>query len=160
MDWRNRALLLAAPVLVAGLTQFEGLRTVGYMDNIPVKPTPTICYGSTTGAVVGARRSVAECNALLKVDLTSKYGPAVLDMVTVELTQGQLDALTDFAYNLGISALRKSTLLKKVNASDFAGAALEFGRYRFAGGKDCRIRANGCYGIVTRRIWERTTFVS
>lgn len=36
-------------------------------------------------------------------------------MVTVELTPHQVDALTNFAYNCGVAALRKSTLLKLVN---------------------------------------------
>ena len=158
MEWRNRALLLGAPLLLAGTMTFEGRELTDYMDRIPVKPTPTACYGHTATAKVGTRRTVTECNALLKVDMTSIYGPAVLDMVTVPLTQGQLDALTDFAYNLGVNALRKSTLLRKLNAGDYVGAGLEFNKWMMAGGKDCRLKSSNCGGIPKRRAWETATF--
>ncbi len=160
MSIRNKAIALAGATLIAGLSHFEGRRLVDYMDRIPVKPTPTACYGHTATAKVGKVRTIAECDAQLRSDLTQVYGPAVLSAIKVEVTQGQFDAMTDFAYNLGIGNFQRSTLLRKVNSSDFTGAALEFEKWHMAGGKDCRIRANGCYGIVDRRLWERHTFES
>ena len=160
MDWRNKALVLAAPVLVWGLTTFEGRELVDYMDNMPTKPTPTACYGHTATAKVGTKRSVEECNALLKADLGTIYGPAVLAAVKVPITQGQLDAMTDFAYNVGIANFRKSTLLRKLNAGDYAGAGAEFNKWAFVGGKDCRIKANKCGGIPKRRAWETSVFLT
>ena len=121
--------VLAGAILVAGLSGFEGRPLVDYMDRIPLKPTPTACYGHTTTAVVGKVRTPAECTELLKRDLSTVYGPAVLRLVKVELTQGQYDALTDFAYNLGINALKNSTLLRKLNAGDVVGASLEFEKW-------------------------------
>lgn len=153
-------LTLAGAVLLAGLAAHEGRPLVDYMDTLPLKPTPTACYGHTATARVGQVRTPDECTALLKQDLTTVYGPAVIRMVKVPLTQGQYDALTDFAYNLGINALRRSTLLAKVNAGDMHGASLEFDRWMYVGGKDCRIKINNCGGIPKRRAWEKATFLS
>lgn len=160
MNPRNRALALAGSVLVAGLGSYEGLETVGYWDRLPARPVATACYGHTETAVVGKTYTKDQCNELLARDLNTKYGPAVLSMVNVPIKQGQYNALTDFAYNLGIENLRRSTLLRKVNAGDNAGAAKEFGKWVYVGGKDCRVRANRCYGIVGRRAWEASQFVS
>ena len=60
---------------------------------------------------------------------------AVRRLVTVPLTHYQYDALVSFCYNCGEGNLAKSTLLKKVNASDFAGAAAEFIKWNKGGGK-------------------------
>jgi GH24 family phage-related lysozyme (muramidase) len=53
----------------------------------------------------------------------------------VPLTQNRFDALISFTYNLGGSALASSTLLKKLNAKDYKGAAAEFPKWNKAGGK-------------------------
>ena len=42
------------------------------------------------------------------------------------VSQGQFDALVDFAYNLGASKLVNSTLWKKLKAKDYESAANEF----------------------------------
>ena len=48
--------------------------------------------------------------------------------MTGALTQGRFDALVSFSFNVGEGALKKSTLLKKMNAGDMDGAAREFDR--------------------------------
>jgi lysozyme len=159
MDARNLRLVLAPVALVAGLTTFEGLSRIDYVDNLPARPVATACYGHTATAKVGTVRTKAQCDELLQWDLNYVYGPAVLKMVNVPITQGQYNALTDFAYNLGIEKLRTSTLLRKVNAQDPTAQA-EFMRWVYVGGKDCRIKINNCYGIVGRRQWEATQFAS
>lgn len=159
MNLRNRVLVLAAPALVAGLTTYEGLARVDYLDKLPAKPVATACYGSTHTAKVGTVRTKDECEEMLKWDLTYVYGPAVLDMVNVPITQGQFNALSDFAYNAGVNNLRGSTLLRKVNAND-PSAKDEFLKWKYVGGKDCNVRANNCYGIIKRRLWETATFAS
>jgi lysozyme len=159
MDNRSR-ITLAGAVLVAGLAGHEGRELVDYWDRIPRTPVATACYGHTATAKVGTVRTVDECNALLTRDLTEIYGPAVIGMVKVPITQGQYNALVDFAYNLGIANLRHSTLLRKLNAGDKDGASREFAKWKMAGDKDCTVRANGCYGIIKRREWERQQFVS
>ena len=71
--------------------------------------------------------------------------------VTVPLTQGEFDALVSFTFNLGCTALRNSTLLRKLNASDYDGAAAEFAKWNHAGGKVLA-------GLTTRREAERERF--
>lgn len=57
---------------------------------------------------------------------------AVSSAVRRALTQAQFDALVCFTYNVGAGALRSSTLVRKLNAGDYTGAAAEFARWRFA----------------------------
>ncbi|CAK0782312.1 lysozyme [Gammaproteobacteria bacterium] len=70
----------------------------------------------------------------------------------VALTQGQFDALVSFVFNVGAGNLMKSTLLRKLNAGDFAGADDEFLRWNKARGKVVE-------GLRRRRIAEMKVFV-
>jgi GH24 family phage-related lysozyme (muramidase) len=69
----------------------------------------------------------------------------------VPLKPWQFDALVSFCYNCGEGNLAKSTLLKKVNAGDFEGAALEFHKWNKGGGKVLP-------GLVRRRASESLLF--
>ena len=73
--------------------------------------------------------------------------------VTVELTQNQFDALTSFAYNVGMGAFRSSTLLKKLNNGDYIGVSNEFERWNKSKGKVMP-------GLVSRRAREKELFLS
>ncbi|NGZ10889.1 MAG: muraminidase [Nitrospira sp. LK70] len=59
----------------------------------------------------------------------------VMANVTAQLTDGQYAALCDFTYNVGVGNLRKSTLLKVVNAGSFDEVPTQFRRYILANGK-------------------------
>jgi lysozyme len=65
----------------------------------------------------------------------ASFERAVRKLVRVPLTDYQFDALVSFTYNCGEGNLAKSTLLKKVNAEDHAGAAKEFHKWNKANGK-------------------------
>lgn len=125
----------------------EGVRHSAYLDAVRV---PTICYGSTSGVRMGDRATPAQCEYLLRKDATYA-GAGVAKLVQVPLTQGQYDALVSFTFNLGETKLRKSTLLRKLNQGDCYGAAREFDRWVFAGGKRLA-------GLVKRRAAERSMF--
>ena len=73
--------------------------------------------------------------------------------MTVPLAQHEYDALVSFSYNVGSHAFCQSTLVKKLNAEDYAGACSELLRWRFFQGKDCALPANArlCGGLATRR---------
>jgi lysozyme len=81
----------------------------------------------------------------------AKFEAAVRSHVKVDLAQWQFDALVSFAYNCGIGNLKSSTLLRKVNKGDFAGAAREFGKWNKAGGRVLT-------GLTRRRAAEATLF--
>jgi lysozyme len=97
-----------------------------------------------------ARWTQQQCDAALEEDLQG-FAAQVASVVKVPLKQHQFDALVSFAYNVGISNLRSSTLLKKVNAGDPEAAALEFHKWKYSGGKVLP-------GLVRRRAAEALLF--
>lgn len=128
---------------------FEGLRLTAYQD---VAGVWTIGYGHTGADVKpGMTITLAEAEGLLSQDI-QKAADAVNRLVTYDdLTQNQFDALVDFTFNVGISAFAGSTLLRKLNEADVAGAAAEFPKWCMAGGKVVE-------GLVRRRQKEATSF--
>jgi len=140
---------------IALIRQFEGLRLDAYQDSVGVW---TIGYGWTQpvdGKPVSAAMTIIKEETeerLLRTGLVS-YESDVSKLVKVKLTQGQFDALVSFAYNLGARPLSTSTLLKKLNAGDYRGAADEFQRWNKAGGKELA-------GLTRRREAELALFLS
>lgn len=95
--------------------------------------------------------SEAKAEELLRQDLQTAED-AVVRYVNVGMTQGQYDALVSFVYNVGVDAFRESTLLRKLNAGDYEGAAYEFPRWKYAGGEVVA-------GLVNRRNAEQDLFL-
>lgn len=126
----------------------EGLRLDAYRCPADV---PTIGYGSTRGVQMGDSITEAQATELLMADI-ERFEDGVDRYVEVPLNQNQYDALVSFAFNLGVGALRDSTLLQKLNAKDYQGAADEFPRWVNAGGRELA-------GLVKRRAAERALFL-
>jgi lysozyme len=128
---------------------FEGLRLKSYLCPANVW---TIGYGST-GPHVREGMVISERDAedLLRSDLR-RFEQGVAKLAP-DCSQGQLDALVSFAFNLGLGALARSTLLRKHKAGDHAGAAGEFRKWVMAGG----VKLNG---LVRRRAAERDLYLS
>lgn len=138
---------------IALIKEFEGCKLTAYQDSVGVW---TIGYGWTKpvdGKPIRAGMTIKQETAerLLKTGLVS-YESDVSRLVKVDLTQGQFDALVSFTYNLGARSLSTSTLLRKLNAGDYAGAADEFLRWNKAGGKVLN-------GLTRRREAERDLFL-
>lgn len=131
------------------IKRFEGLRLEAYRDSVGI---PTIGYGHTHGVKMGDVITGAQADAFLREDLQVAE-LTINTNVKVKLTQGQLDALASFVFNLGSGNFVKSTLLKKLNTGDYAGAADEFGKWVNAGGKKLP-------GLVNRRAAEREVFLT
>lgn len=74
------------------------------------------------------------CEQQLMLDM-EKYESAVHRRVKVPLNQNQFDALVSFTYNCGEGNLAKSTLLRKLNARDYEGAARQFAAWNKGGGR-------------------------
>lgn len=132
------------------IQDFEGLALRAYRDPIGIW---TWGYGSTgphvTPDKIGTKE---EAEQLLKKDL-ERFEKGVSEIVKVPLTQNQFDALVSFSFNLGLGNLKSSTLLKKLNASDYVGASKEFTRWDKAGGKVLA-------GLTRRREAEKALFLS
>lgn len=154
MSLRRMALagVMAASVAAAGVAipfikPHEGRELVAYQDSVGVW---TICDGETLGVRQGDTATHQQCDETTKARVT-EYAAKVIEMVGVQIPVHTHAAFTSFAYNVGLENFRRSTALKKLQRGDIAGACGEIPRWTYAGGKDCRIRANRCYGIVTRR---------
>lgn len=128
---------------------FEGVRLNAYDDGVGVM---TIGVGHIKGVQNGDTITEDQADDYLRDDLGTAEA-AVNRLVKVPLDQSKFDALVSFTFNLGAGALAGSTLLKRLNAGDYDGAADEFLRWNRAGG---RIMA----GLTKRRISERMLFLT
>lgn len=131
----------------------EGEVLTAYKDVVGVW---TIGVGHTAAAgspkpVAGMKITAAESDEILARDLAT-FEKAVTDAVKVPLTQNQFDALVSLAFNIGAGAFSKSTLVRRLNAKDYQGAAEQFLVWNKAGGKVVK-------GLVTRRVKERALFL-
>ena len=131
---------------------FEGLKLKAYDDSVGVW---TIGFGTTiypNGIKVkkGDICTLEQAKAYMAHDL-KKFESAVNSAVAVPINQNQFDALVSLAYNIGTGAFKESTLLKKLNESDYKAAAAQFAVWNKAGGKVMP-------GLVNRRAVERKLF--
>ena len=127
----------------------EGLRLSAYLCPAGI---PTIGYGHTKGVKLGDTCTREQAEEWLEKDFFMAKQD-VKAVVRVPLSENQLDALASFVFNLGVRKLTQSTLLKKLNAGDYSGAAAEFDKWVFAG----KVKLNG---LIKRRAKERKLFES
>lgn len=129
-------------------TRLEDGRCAAYLDKLAKPHIWTIGFGCTENVKPGMIWTEAEAEAALMREL-EKHAAIVDRVVTVPIGENNRAALISFQYNTG--GLPKSTLLKRLNAGDFDGAAREFDRWSKAGGKVYK-------GLVRRRAAERALF--
>ena len=137
------------------IKDFEGFSSTAYL--CPAK-IPTIGWGNTfyeDGRKVKLGEQISKTDALklLEVVANRDFADKIFPAIKVKVSQSQFDAMVSLAYNIGTGAFLKSTLLKKVNAGDFAGAGEEFLRWNKAGGKEV-------LGLTRRREREKQLFLS
>lgn len=149
---------MARRINAAGLAlikQWEGCRLEAYKD---VAGVWTIGYGSTGPHVIpGMKISRDEAERLLRTDLR-RFEDGVARLVKVELNENQFSALVSFAFNVGLGAFQKSTLLRRLNAGDYDAVPAQLMRFSYAGGK--RVA-----GLANRRaaeagLWSKGAFVA
>jgi lysozyme len=132
------------------IKQFEGLRLHAYQDIVGIW---TIGYGSTNPKVSPNDFITEEqANTRLENDIKATED-GVTSMVKVPLTENQFSALVSLAYNIGLGALVKSSLLTTLNSKDYSTAANMFIRYDHADGKEVK-------SLLDRRIAEKTLFLT
>ncbi|MEL7074538.1 MAG: lysozyme [Cyanobacteria bacterium J06648_1] len=138
------------------IKEFEGFKDYAYIDT---DGTPVIGYGlSRINGVpvrIGDRITPSEADSALDAHL-QEIQQELAKVVKVELTEQQLSALASISFNVGVGAIKNSTLLRKINAQDYAGAANEFLRWDKA---NMRGRLVQLPGLSRRRAAERNLFL-
>ena len=146
-----------SPVAINLVKQYEGFRSYAYIDT---NGLPVIGYGQSRirGRKVrmGQYISRAEADAELAKELY-RIQSLVASKVKVKLNPNQLAALTSLVYNAGFRVVTNSTLSRKLNAGNYAGAANEILRWNKAnqGGKLVPLA-----GLIKRRQAERQLFLT
>lgn len=135
------------------IREFEGFRSQAYLDTGGVW---TIGYGTIkypNGVRVKKGDTCTQGQAELWLKNDCAWVDACLDKyVTITISQNQFDALASFVYNIGETAFVKSTMLKALNAGNFAGTASQFNRWVYDNGKCVQ-------GLVNRRDKEKALFL-
>lgn len=116
----------------------------------------TIGYGHTLTAREGAEVSESDAEALLVYDLISVQH-AVNENVYAPLSQNQFDALSSFAFNIGLDNFRRSQVLKRLNAGAAVQAACAMELWRKADFEGERIVVDT---LVRRRASEKALFLT
>jgi lysozyme len=148
MRWNDPKVLAGGSVAIVALAtpvvmHWEGLENDPYKDIVGVT---TVCHGETE-AVEQRHYTDAECSEMLVRRLhefNAKIGPCIRREVPVAVRA----AVLSWAYNVGVDAACYSTLMRKLNEGDIAGACAELERWVMAGGK--RVK-----GLENRRKHER-----
>jgi len=148
----HNALSLAVPLVYSS----EGCETTAYLDRLATVPVYTIGHGSTVvdGKPVcqGMTCTQAQADEWAMADLEAT-ATEVVRLVHVPISDAQCAACTSLAYNIGVGAFARSSVLEALNARLYFKAADRFLAYDHAGGHEVR-------GLLARRARERTLFLS
>jgi len=140
------------------IKRFEGFRAEAYPDPATGGDPWTIGYGTTGRAGVGIdpkpgmKISEAQATEFLRRGV-EKFAADIRPAITAPINENEFGAFVSLAYNIGPSAFKRSTALRKFNAGDKHGAADAILMWSKAGGKVLR-------GLVRRREAERELFLT
>lgn len=138
------------------IKEFEGFKGYAYIDT---DGTPVIGYGlsmiSGKAVQLGDRISPSQANVALNAHV-QEIQQELEQTVQVEMSDSQLSALASISFNVGINSIKNSTLIRKLNAKDYAGAANEFLRWDKANQRGRLIKMPG---LTRRRQAERKLFL-
>lgn len=145
------------PAAINLVKEHEGFRSSAYLDTSGL---PVIGYGQTkiNGQTVTMGQYITQSQADINLEQELNHiQRLVLNHVKVELNPHQLGALTSLVYNAGTRVITDSTLIRKLNAGDYEGAAQEFPRWNKAslGGQLVALP-----GLTKRRFNEQKLFLT
>jgi len=131
MDRKPAAAIIASAAVLVGVAVHEGYSGTAYQD---VGGVYTVGYGQADGVKKGDKTD--PIRALVKLEESlDEHAKGMVKCIHVPISQGEYDAYLDFTYNVGVSAFCYSTLNKKLNSMDYAGACKELLKWDTAGGK-------------------------
>ncbi len=151
----NRTWIILLALSAAGLVGIavdEGYTTRAIPDPVKGTRVPTIGFGTTHGVKMGDTTTPVKALVRKLADVQQFEG-ALKACVTAPLHQHEYDAYVNLAYNIGPNAFCKSTLVKKLNTLDYAGACDAILMWKRVGGTDCSEPGNRtCPGLWARRL--------
>lgn len=129
------------------IKQWEGCELIVYADpvGIPTAGVGHVCRGMAIGDII----TQEQADLWLESDIASARA-LIVQHINVTLSDNQLAALTSLVFNEGVKPL-VGTLGHLLNAGDYDTAALQFGRWIYAGGQVLQ-------GLVRRRAAEQNLF--
>lgn len=137
------------------IQSFEGLELKAYKDSVGIWTigVGNIVYEDGTKVKQGDTITKERARSLFE-STACQFAFKVNKVIKKPLTQNQFNALVSLAYNIGLGAFEKSTILKLVNNNpNDANIAKEFLKWKFAGGKEIK-------GLLNRRIKESSVYFS
>lgn len=140
----------ALAIATCFIPSHEGNSLKAYQDVVGVY---TIC-GGVAYVKPGSTATASQCKAMTDSTI-GKFMTQVAQLVPENTTPKTLAADTSFAYNIGIVGFSHSSTLKLQNQGKIPESCEAMLKWYMAGGKDCRVRENNCYGVWQRRQDER-----
>lgn len=149
--------LQVTPATINLIKEFEGFRSTTYIDS---NGMPVIGYGQSKingkSVAMGQYITQSQADTALEQEIY-QIQQEILAAVKVQLNPNQLGALASLVYNTGTGIITRSTLFRKLNAGDYAGASREFLRWNKA-------HQNGVLvpfpGLSKRRQFEQQLFLT
>ena len=140
-----------AAALALGVTQFEGSKPLPYKD---IGGVWTACDGDTYDIDPSRIYTPEECKARLQDQLQRHNDRLLACMPLEEAPEHVHAAVLDLGYNIGTGAVCRSSIAAKIKAKDYPAVCASILRFKNAAGRDCSVRANNCYGVYKRRVWD------
>ena len=142
----------ALGIAIEKVKAFEGCKLKAYKDMVGVL---TIGYGETKGVTPGMEWTHVQAERALRTRLIEFMGGALVACRALkDMPDECLAACTSLAYNIGLGAFAKSTVCRKINAGDLAGAADAFLMWNKGGEPLREIK-----GLTNRRESEKKLFL-
>lgn len=138
---------VAMTIVVPFVATHEGEELETYRD---IAGVWTACYGDTDPemAIPGASYTREECIDSLMRQLVAHAEPMVACVPGVTASPEITSAFLSLTYNIGSGAFCRSTVARRFNAGDYAGACEAIEMWKYANGKVVK-------GLVLRRADER-----
>ena len=155
---------VAFAALTLSAAGFAGLVLEESYTDRAVVPTkgdrPTVGFGSTfrdDGTPVQMGDTITPARAVARsVAHVAKDESGLKRCVTGALSQAEYDILLKFAYQYGVRATCASSIVRNINAGNYAQACDGYTLYRYSAGYDCSIPGNRvCGGVWTRNLERR-----
>ena len=155
---------IAFAALTLSAAGFAGLVLEESYTSSAVVPTkgdrPTVGFGSTfrdDGSPVQMGDTITPARAVARsVAHTAKDESGLRKCVTGAMSQVEYDILVKFSYQYGVAATCNSSMVRNVNAGNYAQACEGYTLYRFSAGYDCSTPGNRvCGGVWTRNLERR-----